>query len=216
MNGRSVQSWGKGGRLGMRKVIAPEQVSMGMIVHGFKGSWFDHPFWRTGFRVVDELTLRKLRASTVDGVIVECQSDTSPTQPPIKRQPEGALKTPLVRRDATAIPMPFLDENTRRKAELERARAVIHRAKGVVMKVFADARLGCTVRPSAVAITVGEIIEGVYRNPSAMIQVARLKNKTEYTYMHSVAVCALMVNLARTPEFTGRGPRGHWLCRPCS
>jgi putative nucleotidyltransferase with HDIG domain len=35
------------------------------------------------------------------------------------------------------------------------------------------------------------------RNPDALIGLARLKTKDDYTYMHSVAVCALMVSLAR-------------------
>jgi HD-GYP domain-containing protein (c-di-GMP phosphodiesterase class II) len=35
------------------------------------------------------------------------------------------------------------------------------------------------------------------RNPGAMVSLARLKTKDEYSYMHSVAVCALMVALGR-------------------
>jgi putative nucleotidyltransferase with HDIG domain len=35
------------------------------------------------------------------------------------------------------------------------------------------------------------------RNPSALISLARLKTVDDYTYMHSVAVCALMIVLAR-------------------
>ncbi len=36
------------------------------------------------------------------------------------------------------------------------------------------------------------------RNSYALIALARLKNKDDYTYLHSFAVCALMVALART------------------
>ena len=35
------------------------------------------------------------------------------------------------------------------------------------------------------------------RNPGALISLARLKTADDYTYMHSVAVCALMVALSR-------------------
>jgi putative nucleotidyltransferase with HDIG domain len=37
----------------------------------------------------------------------------------------------------------------------------------------------------------------VLRNPGALISLARLKTADDYTYMHSVAVCGLMVSLAR-------------------
>ena len=35
------------------------------------------------------------------------------------------------------------------------------------------------------------------RNPGAIISLARLKTADDYTYMHSVAVCAMMVALAK-------------------
>jgi len=41
------------------------------------------------------------------------------------------------------------------------------------------------------------VADSVSRNPSALISLARLKTKDDYTYMHSVAVCALMVSLAK-------------------
>lgn len=44
---------------------------------------------------------------------------------------------------------------------------------------------------------VDEISNSVMRNPGVLISLARLKDKDNYTYMHSVAVCALMVALAR-------------------
>jgi len=37
----------------------------------------------------------------------------------------------------------------------------------------------------------------VQRNPGALVSLARLKSRDDYSYMHSVAVCALMVSLAR-------------------
>jgi len=44
---------------------------------------------------------------------------------------------------------------------------------------------------------VAEITGSVWRNPGALISLARLKTHDDYSYMHSVAVCALMVSLAR-------------------
>ncbi len=44
---------------------------------------------------------------------------------------------------------------------------------------------------------VSDITESVWRNPGALISLTRLKTHDDYSYMHSVAVCALMVSLAR-------------------
>lgn len=44
---------------------------------------------------------------------------------------------------------------------------------------------------------VEEISDSVARNPGALISLARLKTVDDYTYMHSVAVCAMMVGLSK-------------------
>jgi putative nucleotidyltransferase with HDIG domain len=44
---------------------------------------------------------------------------------------------------------------------------------------------------------VDDVLESINRNPDALLSLARLKNADEYTYLHSVAVCALMVALGR-------------------
>jgi len=48
---------------------------------------------------------------------------------------------------------------------------------------------------------VDQISSSVMRNPGALISLARLKSADDYTYMHSVAVCALMVALSRQLGF---------------
>lgn len=60
-----------------------------------------------------------------------------------------------------------------------------------------EARLGKAVDPSTTLPLVGEIAASVLRQPHALISVARIKTHDDYTYLHSVAVCALMLSLAR-------------------
>jgi HD-GYP domain-containing protein (c-di-GMP phosphodiesterase class II) len=57
--------------------------------------------------------------------------------------------------------------------------------------------MGNAISTEAALPLVEEITMSVSRNPSALISIARLKTKDDYTYMHSVAVCALMVALAQ-------------------
>jgi HD-GYP domain-containing protein (c-di-GMP phosphodiesterase class II) len=44
---------------------------------------------------------------------------------------------------------------------------------------------------------VHEVIDSVAQNPTTLTSLARLKTSNTYAYMHAVAVCALMVSLAR-------------------
>lgn len=63
--------------------------------------------------------------------------------------------------------------------------------------MFGEARLGRAVHADNALPLVAEISSSVARNPGALISLARLKSADEYTFMHSVAVCALMIALAR-------------------
>jgi len=81
--------------------------------------------------------------------------------------------------------------------ELRRAAAICTDAKQAVISMFAEARMGQAIDTAGAQVLVNEISDSVKRHPGALISLARIKTADEYTYMHSVAVCALMVALAR-------------------
>ncbi len=83
------------------------------------------------------------------------------------------------------------------EAELRSAHKLCLAAKDQMIELFSEARMGRAVSPAAVAPLVEEISASVIRHPDALISVARLKRHDDYTYLHSVAVCALMIALAR-------------------
>jgi len=83
------------------------------------------------------------------------------------------------------------------EAELKSAQKLCLAAKEKMVELFSEARMGKAVSPSAVEPLVEEISASVIRHPDALISVARLKRHDDYTYLHSVAVCALMIALAR-------------------
>jgi putative nucleotidyltransferase with HDIG domain len=82
-------------------------------------------------------------------------------------------------------------------AELERAATLTLQAKQAVTALFRDARLGKALEVQHCLPLVDEVAGSVWRNPGAFVSLARLKSRDDYTYLHSVAVCALMVSLAR-------------------
>jgi putative nucleotidyltransferase with HDIG domain len=63
--------------------------------------------------------------------------------------------------------------------------------------MFNEARMGRTLDAEACLPLVEDIAGSVMRNPGALVSLARLKTRDDYSYMHSVAVCALMVALGR-------------------
>ncbi len=67
--------------------------------------------------------------------------------------------------------------------------------------------MGKAVLAEAAGELVEDISASVMRNPGALVSLARLKTADDYTYMHSVAVCALMIALARQLELDERATR---------
>jgi putative nucleotidyltransferase with HDIG domain len=65
-----------------------------------------------------------------------------------------------------------------------------------VIGVFDDLREGKPLRMDGLTPVVEAIAASVIRDPSAIPAVTRLKARHEYTYLHSIAVCGLMVCLA--------------------
>jgi HD-GYP domain-containing protein (c-di-GMP phosphodiesterase class II) len=185
----------------MLKKIAVSELRLGMHLHKLEAGWMDHPFWRSRFVLTDPADLATLSRSGVR----ECWIDTelgldiagggaapSAVATTIEDAP-GPLPEP-------AAPAPQSGPVLR--ADLEAAAELCRRSKEAVVSMFNEARLGQAIDAEHCRPLVAEISESVYRNPGALVSLARLKTADEYSYMHSVAVCALMVSLGRTLGLT--------------
>ena len=208
----------------MIKPVPIARARPGMWFHRLGGSGFHHAFVKRGFLLeardievlaeggVDELMIdtekgldlepddvavaaADSRADVVDATaaIPADAIATREAQAPEADAPIAPAPAPPVAPAPAVAPVPrhSMDQ------ELHRARRICQDSKAQVVALFNDARLGRAIQPEAVMPMVEEINESVSRHPDALLSVVRLKNHDEYTYMHSVAVCALMVALGR-------------------
>ncbi len=194
----------------MLKRIPVSQVRLGMHIQALEGAWIDHPFWQTRFVLEDVTDLRKLQESQVPAVVIDVSKgldvlDPAEAEVPAERSPQPspvAAPAPAVAptaRAASAAP-PAPDRSL--AEELHQAQAICAEAREQVTSMFAEARLGKALDAEQCLPLVKEIADSVFRNPGALVSLARLKTQDDYTYMHSVAVCALMVSLARQLELS--------------
>jgi putative nucleotidyltransferase with HDIG domain len=84
--------------------------------------------------------------------------------------------------------------------ERTRAREIVAVGKEAVTAAFAAIRDGLPIPIRALAPVVEAIAASVTRDAAAMQGVTRLKQRHEYTYLHSVSVCGLMIGLAHALE----------------
>lgn len=172
----------------MLKKIPISQVQLGMFVHAIEGPWLDHSLWKTKFLIKDEKMLKAVRECGAR----ECWIDAS------QGKDVASPKTSVQASPAAAPPVKKAAVQTSLANELQAASNILKRSKEVVISLFAEARMGNAVNTSACAPLVNEIVESIDRNSDALISLCRLKLADEYTYMHSISVCALMVSLGRT------------------
>lgn len=81
--------------------------------------------------------------------------------------------------------------------ECVRARAIMTEARGLVKGIHESVAVGGRIDPRTLDPVVEAIAASIARDPAAIPSVTRLKLRHEYTFYHSVAVCGLMVGLAR-------------------
>ena len=182
----------------MLKKIAVADVRLGMHLHALEGAWMDHPFWKTRFVLRETGDLRKLKNSGV----AECWIDISlgldvaePVSEPIVQPASASAPARGLKPVTKAEPAPAASRSL--QDEVQQAAAICRRGRQAVVDMYAEARLGKALDPELCMPLVEEITASVQRNPGAIVSLARLKTKDDYTYMHSVAVCALMVALGR-------------------
>ena len=178
----------------MLKRIPVKDICIGMFIAELCGSWMEHPFSKTKFLLTDPKDLESIRTSGIKEVWIDnvkgidATTNKTITKTDVNQESERVL---LRAANTKKVARVSIDE------EIIRATKVCARAKEAVISMFNDARMGNVIAVDQAQQMVEEISNSVMRQPHAIISLARLKNSDEYTYMHSVAVCALMIALAR-------------------
>ena len=177
----------------MLKKIPTRELKPGMYLHGMEGSWLDHPFWRNQFVLDDPADIRRILESGIAEVWIDTARGLDVSAAPA--EPAHAVEAALMEaeiRDLTEHPV-----RTTRDQELPRAAKLLARSRTAIVSMFSELRMGRAVNAEAAQALVEDIAASLLRNPGALVSLARLKSADDYTYLHSVAVCALMIALAR-------------------
>jgi HD-GYP domain-containing protein (c-di-GMP phosphodiesterase class II) len=178
----------------MLKKIDASQLRLGMFIHDLDCGWLDHPFVRNRFLLSTDEEIMKIRSARIRGVVIDSSKGLdvgdAPTVAEARAQTEAevqqiALKPAMVARVSVA-------------EELQRAMQIRRQAATLVRTVMQDARLGKAIEVDQVSPVVQSITESILRNPGALLGLLRIKSKDDYTFLHSVSVCTLLVAFCRS------------------
>lgn len=175
----------------MLKKVSVSRVILGMYIHELCGSWMDHPFWKSGFLLSDPHDLERLRSSSVTEVWIDVAKGLDAVEGETVEQ--ARERSELVLQQVAHKPV----KTETMADELRRAAQICARSQDAVVSMFNEVRMGQSLNSEHAQQVVSEITQSVLRHPNALLSIVRVKQADEYTYMHSVAVCALMISLAR-------------------
>lgn len=178
----------------MIKKIPIEQLRPGMYVHDINCSWLDHPFLSGSFAVTDEATVKKLTEIGMHELYIDTELGLDVDQAPTEEDVEREISLEIEHIAEETQPAPAIVSVA---AEAARARRLHGEANRIVRDVITDIRLGKQIEMEKIEPLVESMVDSIFRQQDALLPLARLKSHDEYTFQHSVSVCALMVAFAR-------------------
>ena len=180
----------------MLKKIDASQLRVGMFIEDLSCDWMTHPFVRNRFLLVSEAEIAKIRDAGIHDVVIDSARgldvQDAPTLAEARAQTEAELTVIAAR--------PVVVTRVSLGEELQRAAAIRRQAAGLVRTVMQDARLGKAVELDQVSPMVESITASILRNPGALTSLLRIKTADDYTFLHSVSVCTLLVAFCRARE----------------
>lgn len=178
----------------MIKKISSSDLRVGMYIHELDCDWLTHPFLTNQFKINSEAQIAKILDTGIHDVYIDTARGLDVPDAPTEAEVRQHLQEEII---ALATAEPPTPVRASRTDEIQRAHSIKGRAQQLVRNVMADARLGRAVEVEQADHVVESITESILRNSGAILGLLTIKNKDDYTFLHCVSVCALMVAFCR-------------------
>lgn len=177
----------------MLKKIQTSQLQVGMYVHDLDCGWLQHPFFRSRFKINDTAMIEKVKEAKIRHLVIDiekgddCQLGSEADELETTLQENIAEVSGRKADDGKQVPA---------ADELDNARSIYNEATGIIHSLLEDVRLGKQVELEHVLPVTEKIVNSVFRNKDALISLTRIKDRDQYTFMHSVSVSGLLASFA--------------------
>jgi putative nucleotidyltransferase with HDIG domain len=177
--------------------VEVDKLCIGMYVTELDRPWLESPFLFQGFPIRNHDEIEQLRESC-DFVYIDVEQSID-----WKKQESTALQDKEVRFATRALNR----KSSREKIEyndkqgftqtLPEAIMLYSAAKDYIGNVLEDVRLGNSIDTGAARELADRLAENIVKNENALMWLTQLKNRDEYTSMHSINVCVLSLLFGR-------------------
>lgn len=178
----------------MLKKVVTSQLRVGMFIHDLDCGWMEHPFLRNRFVIASDDEIHKIVIAGIRTVTIDSARGLDVQDAPTAVDAAAAIDAEVIALAAKPVPAPRVSVAD----ELDRAVVIRRHAVALVKTVMQDARLGNVVALGEVSSMIEDITASILRNSSALLSLTAIKNKDDYTFLHSVSVCTLLVAFGRS------------------
>lgn len=177
----------------MTKRIDVHRLKPGMYIADLGSDWMAHPFLRNSFAVKDEATIAKIIEAGIHQVYIDPERGLDVADAPTDSEVNRQLHEEMVKLASAPAP----ERRITATEEMGKAKKIHAEANHIIHNIMKDVRLGQQVRLEQVEPVVERMTESILRNGGALMSLCRVKNADDYTFQHSVSVCALQVSFCR-------------------
>lgn len=183
----------------MIKKIKVEELKIGMYIHDFNCGWLNHPFLSNSMYIDREEIIRKAVDYGIRELYIDTDKGHEVSDAPTKEEVQKEIREEIDRiaEQGKEGPEPLSRAPLPLREEMAKAKEIREEAKKVVHSIMDDIRFGRQIKTEAIAPVIDDMVDSVFRNQDALISLGRIKQKDEYTYMHSVSVGVLMISFGK-------------------
>jgi len=176
----------------MIKKINVQQLKPGMFVHDMNCGWMEHPFLTGTLKVKSDKDIEKIVGNGIHEVYIDTAKGLDVVDAPTENEVKAELEHQMMNMAQKAKPV----ASASLREELEKSREVHSEANKIVRNIMHDVRLGKQIELEQIDPMVEQMTASILRNKDALLSLCRIKNKDDYTFLHSVSVGALLISFA--------------------
>lgn len=182
----------------MIKKISIQQLKPGMFIHDINCAWMEHPFLVGALKIKNGKTIKKIAGLGVRELYIDTLKGLDVIDAPTETEVNAEIEHKML--EMVQQTKPIATSSTLSE-ELKRSRKVFSEANKIIANIMHDVRIGKQIELEQIDPVVGKMANSILRNKDAMLSLCRIKNKDDYTFLHSVSVGALLISFAHALDF---------------
>lgn len=186
----------------MKIKIPTDEIIVGMYVSDLDRPWVESPFMFQGFKINDAEQIDQLKATCLY-VYIDTEKTPHDITAKFKTLSPVAKQKPLKKKPEK---IDFENTITLRKANFDKetftenlikARKTRDKTRSYIDSMLTDSRMGRIVDTHKAKLLVAELANNIATSTDASMWLTQLKNRDEYTAIHSLNVCVLSLTFGR-------------------